>query len=83
LPVAQALSCPMQYHVGDQDVVCPPEHVAQLRALLQRYEKQAVFFVYPGAEHAFHDDSARRYAPESAQLAWTRALAFFDSHLKA
>lgn len=82
LPVAQALSCPMQYHVGDQDVVCPPAHVAQLRALLESYKKQAEFFVYPGAEHAFHDDSARRYAPESAQLAWSRALKFFDTHLK-
>ena len=82
LPAAQALSCPMQYHVGDQDVVCPPEHVAQLRALLQRHGKPAEFFVYAGAEHAFHDDSARRYAPESAELAWSRALKFFDAHLK-
>ncbi len=83
LPMAPALSCPMQYHVGDQDVVCPPGHVAQLRTLLQRHNKQAEFFVYPAAEHAFHDDSARRYAPESAELAWSRALKFFDAHLKA
>jgi carboxymethylenebutenolidase len=83
LPGAHAASCPMQYHVGDKDVVCPPEHVALLRDELKRHQKQAEFFVYPGAEHAFHDDSARRYAPESAQLAWTRALQFFDSHLKS
>lgn len=83
LPVAHAASCPMQYHVGDQDVVCPPDHVAQMRDELRRHEKQAEFFVYPGAEHAFHDDSARRYAPESAQLAWDRSLVFFRTHLAA
>jgi carboxymethylenebutenolidase len=83
LPMAHAASCPIQYHVGDQDVVCPPHHVAQLRDELARHHKEAEFFVYSGAEHAFHDDSARRYAPESAQRAWERALAFFQAHLKS
>lgn len=82
LLVAHSLSCPMQYHVGDQDVVCPPEHVAQLRELLQRHNKQAEFFIYPGAEHAFHDDSARRYHAEHARSSWDRALEFFQGHLK-
>ena len=83
LRVAQQLSCPMQYHVGDQDNVCPPEHVAQLQDLLQRHNKQAEFFVYPGAEHAFHDDSARRYHAGHAPTAWNRALEFFQRHLKS
>lgn len=83
LPVAHVISCPMQYHVGDQDVVCPPDHVARLRDELGRHDKQAEFFIYPGAEHAFHDDSARRYHPEHARLAWTRALEFFQVHLKS
>lgn len=82
LPVAHAISGPMQYHVGDHDVVCPPEHVAQLREELRRHNKQAEFFIYPGAEHAFHDDSARRYHAEHAQLAWARALDFFRTQLK-
>jgi carboxymethylenebutenolidase len=83
LPFANALSCPMQYHVGDQDVVCPLEHVEQLRQELSRHGKNAAFFIYPGAQHAFHDDSARRYHPEGARLAWDRALQFFASHLKS
>jgi carboxymethylenebutenolidase len=83
LPVAHAISCPMQYHVGDQDVVCPPDHVAQLRDELRRHNRQAEFFIYPGAQHAFHDDSARRYHREHAQLAWNRALEFFQAHLKS
>ena len=37
--------------------------------------------VYPGANHAFHNDtSAERYDPAAAQLAWDRTLAFFRAH---
>lgn len=83
LSFAKALSCPMQYHVGDRDVVCPLEHVEQLRQELNRHGKKAEFFIYPEAQHAFHDDSARRYHPEGARLAWERTLQFFESHLNS
>ena len=82
LPFASKLSCPMQYHVGDQDGVCPQAQVVQLCEELTRHNKSAEFFVYPGADHAFHDDSARRFAPQSAALAWQRALVFFDQYLR-
>lgn len=81
LPFARNLGCPMQYHVGDQDNVCPLDEVEQLQAELARHGKSADFFVYPGATHAFHDDSGRRYEPEAARLSWERATAFFRTHL--
>ncbi|MFH8251043.1 dienelactone hydrolase family protein [Microbacterium sp. B2969] len=34
--------------------------------------------VYPGAEHAFFNDTGRRYSPEHAMEAWARVLEFFD-----
>jgi carboxymethylenebutenolidase len=35
-------------------------------------------FVYPGVEHAFHNDtSAERFNPAAAQLSWQRTLDFF------
>ncbi len=38
--------------------------------------------VYPGAQHAFHNDtSAARYNEVAAKLAWERTLAFFEKHL--
>jgi len=83
LPLTRDLSCPMQYHVGDQDAVCPPDHVERLKQQLTRNGKQAEFFIYSGAEHAFHDDSARRYHGGAATLAWERALKFFQLHLKS
>ncbi len=37
---------------------------------------------YEGVNHGFHNDSTGRYAPEEAELAWSRTLAFFNEHLK-
>ncbi|NCP65182.1 MAG: dienelactone hydrolase family protein [Paraglaciecola sp.] len=38
-------------------------------------------FVYPNTQHGFHNDSTSRYAPDAAELAWARTLAFFKLHL--
>ena len=43
-----------------------------------RYEK----VMYPGAAHAFHNDTGASYHPESARNAWDRTLAHFAQHLK-
>ncbi|MEO7178037.1 MAG: dienelactone hydrolase family protein [Allosphingosinicella sp.] len=38
--------------------------------------------VYPGVNHAFHNDtSAERYDPAAAKLAWQRTLDFFGRHV--
>lgn len=40
-------------------------------------------YVYEGAQHAFHNDTAgARYNEAAAKLAWSRTLAFFEKHLK-
>jgi carboxymethylenebutenolidase len=39
-------------------------------------------FMYPGAGHAFFNDTGQRYNKEAAGLAWTRTLAFFKEKLK-
>jgi carboxymethylenebutenolidase len=36
---------------------------------------------YEGVNHGFHNDSTGRYAPEEAELAWSRTLEFFNQHL--
>jgi carboxymethylenebutenolidase len=40
-------------------------------------------YMYPGAQHAFHNDTApSRYNEAAAKLAWQRTLDFFAKHLK-
>jgi carboxymethylenebutenolidase len=37
--------------------------------------------IYPGADHAFHNDTGSRYNPEAATDAWKRTLAWFEKYL--
>lgn len=37
--------------------------------------------VYPGVNHAFHNDTGERYVEEQATQAWQDTLAWFETHL--
>jgi carboxymethylenebutenolidase len=52
--------------------------VPELEAALKQYDKRYEVKIYPGAGHAFHNDtSARSYHAEAARAAWERTLALF------
>ena len=38
-------------------------------------------YMYPQANHGFHNDSTGRYDPDNAELAWKRTLEFFKQNL--
>jgi carboxymethylenebutenolidase len=40
-----------------------------------------VITVYPGVNHAFHNDTGARYAPEAAQRAWVATIEWFRKYL--
>jgi carboxymethylenebutenolidase len=55
-----------------------PAYEAALKAAGKRYE----LHMYPGAQHAFNNDTGpARYNKEAADLAWSRTIAFFRRHL--
>jgi len=57
-----------------------PAYEAALRQHGKRYE----LFMYPGVNHAFHNDTAGvRYDRAAAELSWTRTLDFFRRTLGA
>jgi len=57
-----------------------PGFESALKAAGASYE----IFVYPGAEHAFHNDTnGARYNKAAAELAWSRTVAFFKATLRA
>ena len=37
--------------------------------------------IYPATNHGFHNDSTSRYVAEAAELAWSRTVEFFNTHL--
>lgn len=54
-----------------------PEYEEVLKANGAEYTAH----VYKGVNHGFHNDSTGRYAPEEAELAWSRTIEFFREHL--
>jgi carboxymethylenebutenolidase len=39
-------------------------------------------YIYPGAQHGFHNDTTPRYDEAAAKLAWDRTLAWFNKFLR-
>ena len=51
--------------------------------VLKENGAEYVAHFYEGVNHGFHNDSTGRYAPEEAELSWSRTLEFFNKHLKS
>lgn len=67
---------------GERDEGIPPERHAALDSALNEVGVVHTIYVYPGAPHAFFNDSrTHSYRPEAARDAWARALAWFEKYL--
>jgi carboxymethylenebutenolidase len=54
-----------------------------VEAAMQQNNKTFRRIVYPGVDHAFHNDTGQRYNAEAAQAAWGETLAWFEQYLKS
>lgn len=76
------LQAPVLGLFGENDGFVAQEDVRKLEHELQQAGKSATFHVYPGADHAFFNDSRPDvYNEEAAGDAWNRTLDFFREHL--
>lgn len=56
--------------------------IADYEAALKANNKSYAMYIYPGAQHAFNNDTgAARYNKAAADLAWQRTIAFFTEKL--
>ena len=56
--------------------------VPELEAVMREAGKSFEYHVYPGAPHAFFNDTRPNYREEAAREAWERVLEFFEKTLK-
>ena len=78
----QNLVCPILYIYGEDDGWITRADVQRLAGALKKYGKAGEIKTYPGAPHAFFNDTRKEvYRPAEAADAWGRALAFFRQHL--
>jgi carboxymethylenebutenolidase len=76
------MAAAVQGHYAADDGFFTPDKVHDLEARLKDLGKDVEMFVYPGADHAFFNDTRPEvYNAEAATTAWERSLAFFRSRL--
>lgn len=74
------IQAPILLHYGELDTRINegwPAYEAALKANGKTYEA----FIYPGANHGFHNDTTPRYDKASAELAWQRTIDWFRKYL--
>jgi carboxymethylenebutenolidase len=71
-------ACATMLHFGEHDGSIPLDAVERIR----RAFPQGIFYLYPGAGHAFNnEDRPRHYNAEAASLARGRTSAFLAKHV--
>ena len=76
------LSCPVLGFYGEEDPIIPPDDLAALRAALAASGQPCEVRSYPGAGHAFMNETRSvMYRPEAAADAWRRLVPFLRQHL--
>ncbi len=82
LQAASDLACPLLGLFGAEDPFVPLSDVEDLRGRLEKTEPASELVVYPGAGHAFMNDTRpEAYRPETASQARARMVDFFRSEL--
>jgi carboxymethylenebutenolidase len=74
------IKAPLLLHYGELDTNVNqgwPAYEAALKAAGKTYEA----YIYPGANHGFHNDSTPRYDEAAAKLAWDRTIDWFKRYL--
>jgi carboxymethylenebutenolidase len=79
----EKIEAPLMAHYGGEDKPISDNAPATAEAM-KKYNKPFTYKVYPGAKHAFNNDTnADRYNPEAAKEAWAKTVDFFKTNLKS
>ncbi|MCP3986838.1 MAG: dienelactone hydrolase family protein [bacterium] len=71
------LSCPLLGLYGEEDALIPVQDVRDLEAALSGSSHGGAVHIYPGAGHAFFNDTREQlYRPQQAAEAWSELVPF-------
>jgi carboxymethylenebutenolidase len=76
------IRCPILCLYAGADATVPLADIERLQESLEKHRKAFEFTIYPGAPHAFFNDTREFYRPNEAAAAWQRTLAFLEKHLR-
>lgn len=75
------IKAPLLLHYGELDTRVN-EGWPAYEAALKENNKEYAAFIYPKANHGFHNDTTPRYDKEAAELAWKRTIDLFTQKLR-
>lgn len=77
----EKIHAPLMLHYGEKDERINAG-IPEFEKALKAADKEYKLYVYEGAQHAFHNDTApTRYDAKAAELAWRRTIEFFREKL--
>ena len=77
-----AMSAAVQGHYAEKDDFFTPEAAQALAEQLRELGKSVEIHIYPGADHAFFNDTRPEvYDADAANLLWDRSVTFFKERL--
>ena len=75
------IKAPLLLHYAELDTRVNEGWPAYEKALKEN-NKEYTAYIYPKANHGFHNDTTPRYDKAAAELAWKRTVDFFNEKLK-
>lgn len=78
--VDRPVRVPVLGHFGTEDR-WPVSELEEAERVIQADQPASRFHIYPGAPHAFFNDTQPSYRPQDAALAWERTLEFLRQTL--
>jgi carboxymethylenebutenolidase len=83
LDLVKDIQAPVMAHYGEKDPNIN-KGIPDTEAAMKKYNKVYDYRIYPGAQHAFNNDTnPERYDAKAAKEAWERTMGFFKKNLKA
>ena len=82
LELVKNIECPILGNYAGADMAITEADINLLKQTLNKYGKKFDIKVYPGAPHAFFNDTSESYRSDASKDAWERTLKFFDEQLK-
>ena len=83
IDLVKNIPCPILGNYAGGDLLIAESDISLLKQTLTKYGKVFDIKVYPGAPHAFFNDTRESYRPEAAKDSWERTLKFFSEYLRA
>jgi carboxymethylenebutenolidase len=82
LELVQSIQAPVLAHYGEKDPNIN-KGIPDTEAAMKKYNKVYDYKIYPGAQHAFNNDTnPERYDAKAAKEAWERTMEFFRKNLR-